>query len=120
MIKKVSIKEKFSRFSDYWNPYIIGELNGQEVRIAKFHGEFTWHHHDHEDEFFLVIKGRLLMKLRDQDIWLEEGEMIIIPKGVVHMPVAPEEAHVLLFEPASTKNTGNIDEERTRKNLKHL
>ncbi len=120
MIKKVNIKQKLNQFSDYWNPRIIGELNGQEVRIAKFQGEFTWHHHENEDELFLVIKGRLLMKLRDQDIWVEEGEMIIIPKKVEHMPVAPEEVHVLLFEPASTKNTGNIVEERTRKDLKRL
>ncbi|HSX03584.1 MAG TPA: cupin domain-containing protein [Rhabdochlamydiaceae bacterium] len=120
MIKKVNIKQKLSLFSDYWNPRVIGELNGQQVRIAKFQGEFTWHHHEKEDELFLVIKGRLLMKLRDQEIWLEEGEMIIIPAGVEHLPVAPEEAHILLFEPAATKNTGNVKEERTRKNLKHL
>jgi mannose-6-phosphate isomerase-like protein (cupin superfamily) len=120
MIKKVNIKEKFNHFSDYWNPRIIGELNGQEVRIAKIHGEFTWHHHDHEDELFLVIKGRLLMKLRDQEIWVEEGEMIIIPRKVEHMPVAPEEVWILLFEPASTKNTGNVKEERTRTDLKKL
>ncbi len=120
MIKKVNIKEKFKQFSDYWNPRIIGELNGQEVRIAKFHGEFTWHHHDNEDELFFVIKGRLLMHLRDQKIWVEEGEMIIIPRGVEHMPDAPEEVWVLLFEPASTKNTGNVNEERTRKDLKRL
>lgn len=120
MIDKVNIKDKFKAFSDHWNPRIIGELNGQHVKLAKFKGEFVWHHHEHEDELFLVIKGRLLMKLRDKDVWLEEGEMIVIPAKVEHMPVAPEEVHVLLFEPASTLNTGNIVEERTRKRLDEI
>lgn len=120
MIKKINLKEKLKAFSDHWNPRIIGELNGQHVKLAKFQGEFVWHHHEKEDELFLVIKGRLLMKLRDQDIWLEEGEMIIIPAKIEHMPVAPQEVHVLLFEPASTLNTGQVVEERTRKNLDRL
>lgn len=117
MINKINFTEKFKEFSDYWNPRIVGELNGQHVKLAKFKGEFVWHHHDHEDELFMVIKGRLLMKLRDKDVWLEEGEMIVIPAKVEHLPVAPEEVHVLLFEPASTLNTGNIVEERTRNKL---
>ena len=120
MIDKVNIKEKFKAISGYWDPKIIGELNGQHVKLAKFQGEFVWHHHENEDELFLVVKGKLLMKLRDKDVWLEEGEMIIIPAKVEHMPVAPEEVHVLLFEPASTLNTGNVVEERTRKNLEHI
>lgn len=120
MIDKIIIKEKFKAFSDYWNPRIIGELNGQHVKLAKFHGEFVWHQHENEDELFLVIKGRLLMKLRDKDIWIEEGEMIIIPAKVEHMPVAQEEVHVLLFEPMSTCNTGNVIEKRTRKKLDQL
>lgn len=119
-IEKVNIKEKFKAISDYWNPKIIGELNGQQVKLAKFKGEFLWHHHENEDELFLVVKGRLLMKLRDKDIWVEEGEMIIIPAKVEHMPVADEEAHILLFETATTLNTGNVIEERTRKNLDHI
>lgn len=120
MIEKVNIRQKLSLFSDHWNPRVIGELNGQHVKVAKIQGEFVWHHHEHEDELFLVIKGQLLMKLRDQDIWLEEGEMIVIPSGTEHMPVAPEEVHILLFEPATTRNTGNITEHRTRKDLERL
>lgn len=120
MVDKVNIKEKFKAISGYWDPKIIGELNGQHVKLAKFQGEFVWHHHENEDELFLVIKGRLLMKLRDKDVWLEEGEMIIIPAKVEHMPVAAEEVHVLLFEPASTLNTGNVVEDRTRRNLEHI
>lgn len=107
-MEKVNIKDKLSLFSDYWNPRIIGELNGQHVKIAKLHGEFVWHHHEKEDELFMVVKGRLLMKLRDQDIWVEEGEMIIIPAKVEHKPVAPEEVHILLFEPVTTLKTGNV------------
>lgn len=120
MIQKINIKDKFQTFSDYWNPRIIGELNGQHVKIAKLKGEFVWHHHENEDELFLVVKGKLLMKLRDRDIWLEEGEMIIIPAKVEHMPVANEEVHILLFEPASTLNTGNVTNERTKKDLEKL
>lgn len=114
---KININQKLSLFSDYWNPRVVGELNGQHVKLAKIHGEFVWHHHDKEDELFLVIKGRLLMKFRDKDVWIEEGEMIIVPAGVEHMPVAPEEVHIMLFEPASTSNTGNVTDERTKTNL---
>ncbi len=117
---KINIKQKLDLFSDYWNPRIIGELNGQHVKLAKLHGEFVWHHHDTEDELFFVVKGRLLMKFRDRDVWIEEGEMIIVPAKVEHMPVAPEEVHILLFEPATTQNTGNVTEERTRAKLDQI
>jgi mannose-6-phosphate isomerase-like protein (cupin superfamily) len=120
MIDKIVIKEKFKTFSDHWHPRIIGELNGQHVKLAKFKGEFVWHHHEHEDELFLVVKGRLLMKFRDHDVWIEEGEMIIVPAKVEHCPVAPEEVHVLLFEPATTLNTGNVIEKRTRSDLDQI
>jgi mannose-6-phosphate isomerase-like protein (cupin superfamily) len=120
MIDKININDKFKAFSDYWNPRIIGQLNGQHVKLAKFHGEFIWHHHEQEDELFMVIKGRLLMRLRDRDVWVEEGEMIIIPAKIEHQPVAPEEVHILLFEPAATSNTGNVENERTRKNLEQI
>lgn len=113
MIAKVNISEKFALFDDYWQPRIAGELNASFVKLAKLKGEFVWHHHEQEDELFLVVKGRLLMKLRDGDIWLDEGELIIIPRGVEHMPVAPEEVHVLLLEPKTTVNTGNVRDERT-------
>ena len=119
-MEKININKKLELFSDYWNPRILGHLNGQYVKVAKFHGEFVWHSHEHEDELFLVIKGRLLIKFRDKDVWLDEGEMIIVPAKVEHMPVAKEEVHVLLFEPMSTLNTGDIIEERTRNELDHI
>jgi mannose-6-phosphate isomerase-like protein (cupin superfamily) len=119
-VEKVNIKEKFALFFDYWNPRIVGELNGQHIKLAKFKGEFVWHHHEHEDELFLVVKGRLLMQFRDKDVWLEEGEMIIVPAGTEHRPVAPEEVQVLLFEPKATLNTGNIVEGRTRSQLEEI
>lgn len=112
-MEKVNLTEKFSQFSDRWSPKIVGELNGQQVKLAKLEGEFVWHHHDHEDELFLVVKGQLIMRLRDRDIVLNEGEFFIVPRGVEHLPVAPEEVHVLLFEPASTLNTGNVQGNRT-------
>ena len=114
MIKKVNLENKFRLFSDHWSPKIVGELNDSHVKLAKFSGKFTWHHHDHEDELFLVIKGKLLMRLRDQDIEVNEGEFVIIPRGVEHMPVANEEAHILLIEPKGTLNTGNVTEGRTK------
>ncbi len=107
-MEKVNIEEKLSQIHDYWDPRIAGELNGQYVKLVKFEGEFVWHHHQNEDELFLVTKGRFRMDLRDRQVWLEEGEFLIVPRGVEHRPVATEEAHVLLFEPASTLNTGNI------------
>jgi mannose-6-phosphate isomerase-like protein (cupin superfamily) len=112
-MEKVNLREKFSLFSDHWKPRIAGELNGQQVKMVKFSGPFVWHHHDNEDELFLVVKGRFRMEFRDRDVWLEEGEFLIVPRGVEHRPVAEEEVHVLLFEPASTLNTGNSENERT-------
>lgn len=113
MIEKINLAQKFTRFQDQWKPKIAGELNGQYIKLAKVKGEFVWHRHEHEDELFLVVKGRLLIKLRDQDIQLEEGELIVIPRGVEHMPVAEEEAHILLLEPKATLNTGDVQNERT-------
>jgi mannose-6-phosphate isomerase-like protein (cupin superfamily) len=112
-MEKVNIEQKLSQFHDYWSPKIIGELNGQHVKLVKFHGEFVWHHHDNEDELFQVVKGRFRMDFRDRQVWLEEGELLIVPRGIEHRPVALEEVHVLLFEPASTLNTGNVADERT-------
>jgi mannose-6-phosphate isomerase-like protein (cupin superfamily) len=119
-MEKVNINQKFSQFSDHWNPRIIGELNGQQVKAAKLKGEFIWHHHDKEDELFLVTKGTLKMEFRDKTIEVQEGEFIIVPRGVEHKPVAEEEVELLLFEPASTVNTGNIENERTVKKLKKV
>jgi mannose-6-phosphate isomerase-like protein (cupin superfamily) len=112
-MEKINLAQKFSLFQDHWKPRIAGELNGQYIKLVKVKGEFVWHHHDNEDELFLVVKGRLLIKLRDQDIQLEEGELVIIPRGVEHMPVAEEEVHLLLLEPKSTLNTGDVQNERT-------
>ena len=119
-MEKVSLTEKFSKFSDYWSPKIAGELNDSYIKLVKLKGEFVWHHHDQEDELFLVVKGKLLIKLRDRDIELEEGEFVIIPRGVEHLPVAQEEVHVLLLEPKSTLNTGNIENERTVTDLDRI
>lgn len=112
-LEKVNLGEAFARFQDFWSPKVAGELNGQMVKLAKLQGPFEWHHHDQEDELFLVVRGRLRMELRDGDIWLEPGEFLIVPRGVEHRPVAEEEVHLLLFEPASTLNTGNLRNERT-------
>ena len=112
-VDKVNIEEKLALFDERWKPKIVGELNGQYVKLVKFIGEFVWHHHDEEDELFLVLKGRFRMEFRDRSVWIEEGEFIVVPRGVEHRPVAEEEAHVLLFEPASTLNTGNVRDERT-------
>ena len=109
----VNIAQKFSLFQEYWSPRIAGELNDSYIKLAKLRGEFVWHHHELEDELFLVVKGRLLIKLRTGDMWLDEGEFVIIPKGAEHCPVAEEEVHVLLLEPKSTINTGNVENERT-------
>jgi mannose-6-phosphate isomerase-like protein (cupin superfamily) len=117
---KINLHEKLALFSEHWSPKIVGQLNGQMVKLVKFVGEFVWHHHDHEDELFLVVKGRFRMDFRDRSVWIEEGEFIIVPRGVEHRPVAEEEAHVLLFEPASTLNTGNVQNERTLKELQSL
>jgi len=112
-VNKVNLQEKFGLFNDHWSPKIVGELNGQHVKLAKFQGEFVWHKHDLEDELFLVVKGRFRMEFRDRQLWLNEGEFLIVPRGVEHRPVADEEVHVLLFEPAATLNTGNVRNERT-------
>src|SRR5580692_3983570 len=105
---KVNLRDKLALFADHWSPKIVGELNGQQVKLVKFRGEFVWHHHDREDELFLVVKGRFRMEFRDRQVWLEEGEFRIVPRGVEHRPVADEDVHVLLFEPATTLNTGDV------------
>ncbi len=120
MSEVVNLSEKLSQFSDYWNPRIVGELNGQQVKLAKLHGEFEFHHHDNEDELFLVIKGTLIMEYENDRKIIKPGEFIIVPKGVSHKPIAEEEVHILLFEPASTLNTGNIQNEKTRTSLEKL
>ena len=110
---KVNLAEKLSLFDALWTPKRVGRINDTDVKLVKVKGEFVWHHHDHEDELFLVIKGRLLMQFRDHEEWIEEGEFIIVPRGIEHRPVAPEEVHLMLIEPATTLNTGNVVNERT-------
>lgn len=119
-MEKVNIREKLDLITDYWNPRIIGELNGQHVKAVKLKGDFVWHHHENEDELFLVTKGVLRMEFRDKTIDIHEGEFLIVPRMVEHRPVAEDEVHVLLFEPASTVNTGNVHNERTRTQLERL
>jgi len=116
----IDLAEKLSRIPDFWHPRIIGELNGQHVKLAKVKGEFIWHHHQNEDELFLVLEGELRLEFRDGAVTLGPGEMYIVPRGVEHRPVAPDEAHILMFEPASTLNTGNVEDERTVKDLQRL
>jgi mannose-6-phosphate isomerase-like protein (cupin superfamily) len=116
-IEKVNIQDKLRAFSDYWNPRIAGELNGQCVKLVKLTGEFIWHSHDHEDEMFMVISGQLKMELRDDTLYLDPGEFVIIPKGTEHKPVADSEVHVMLFEPAGTLNTGNQQNHFTKEKL---
>ena len=110
---KINLLEKFASFTEHWQPRIVGELNGQHVKIVRLLGEFVWHHHEHEDELFLVLSGVLDLEFRDRVVTLREGELCIVPRGVEHRPVAKEEVKVLLFEPASTLNTGNVENERT-------
>lgn len=123
-MNKVNLAQKFSLIDDHWNPRIVGELNGQYLKLVKFQGPFTWHHHDNEDEMFLVVQGRFRMEFHEQEhnpttspetkeIWLEQGEFCIVPRGMEHRPVAEQECHVLLFEPATTLNTGNVENEFT-------
>lgn len=122
-MNKINLEQKLSLIKDHWNPRIIGELNGQYLKLVKFKGPFTWHHHETEDEMFLVVKGRFRMEYREgndgavpgeqRDVWIEQGEFIVVPCGVEHRPVADEEAEVLLFEPATTLNTGNVRDEFT-------
>ena len=110
---KVNLAQKFAAIGEHWSPRIVGELNGQHVKLAKLKGEFVWHQHDDEDELFLVVQGTLRMRLRDREVVIEQGEFFIVPRGVEHLPVADDEVHVLLFEPAGTLNTGNVENERT-------
>jgi mannose-6-phosphate isomerase-like protein (cupin superfamily) len=119
-METVNLKEKLSRVNEYWSPKIIGELNDSYVKIVKLHGEFVWHHHDNEDEMFLVVQGNLRMRFRDREEIIKPGEFIIVPKGVEHLPVADQEVHIVLFEPKTTLNTGNIHNERTHKELEHI
>ena len=112
-MSKVNIAEKLSRFQDHWSPKLVAQVNDADIKLAKLQGEFVWHHHEQEDELFLVLKGRLLMQFRDREEWIEEGEFIVVPHGVEHRPVAPEEVHLMLIEPRGTLNTGNVVNERT-------
>jgi mannose-6-phosphate isomerase-like protein (cupin superfamily) len=116
-MEKVNLKEKFQLFNELWTPKIVGEANGQYVKLAKTKGEFVWHKHDAEDEFFLVVKGSLTIRLRERDIRLQEGEFFIVPRGVEHQPVSEEEAHVLVFEPKATLHTGDVQSELTVEKL---
>ena len=119
-MNKVNLKGKLTQFDELWNPKIVGELNGQYVKLAKIKGEFIWHRHDAEDEMFLVLKGNMRLEFRDRTVELAEGECLIVPRGVEHKPVAEEEAHLLMFEPVSTLNTGNVRNEHTLEELERL
>ena len=116
-MEKVNLAEKFGLFEEYWSPKVVGELNGQVVKLAKIKGDFIWHHHEAEDELFMVIRGRLTVQFREREVILEAGELLIVPRGVAHRPVAAEEAWVLLFEPLGTLNTGEVLSERTLEEL---
>jgi mannose-6-phosphate isomerase-like protein (cupin superfamily) len=116
----VTLADKFARISDHWHPRIVGELNGQHVKLVKFKGEFVWHHHEHEDELFLVVAGSFRMEFRDRHVWLAPGEFLVVPRGVEHRPVAEQEVSVMLFEPATTVNTGSAGGELTRTELERL
>jgi mannose-6-phosphate isomerase-like protein (cupin superfamily) len=117
---KVNLAEKLALFSEHWSPKVVGELNGQHVKLVKFKGEFVWHKHDNEDEMFFVVKGSFRMEYRDKTITLNENEFLIVPKGVEHRPVADEEVCVMLFEPATTLNTGDAESELTKHTLEHI
>jgi mannose-6-phosphate isomerase-like protein (cupin superfamily) len=119
-MEKVNLAEKLALFTEHWNPKIVGDLNGQQVKLVKFKGEFVWHYHDTEDELFLVVQGRFRMEFRDRQVWLETGEFMIVPHGVEHRPVAEEEVSVLLFEPATTLNTGNARSNLTVEQLQKI
>ncbi len=116
----VNLRDKLARFTEHWSPKIVGEVNDTYVKLVKFRGEFVWHHHAAEDELFLVISGRLVIRLRDRDLRLEPGEFVIIPKGVEHCPVAEDEVEVLLLEPRTTLNTGNVRNQRTLTELERI
>jgi mannose-6-phosphate isomerase-like protein (cupin superfamily) len=117
---KINLRQKLDAFSDHWSPKVVAEFNGQQVKLAKFAGEFVWHHHESEDELFMVLKGRFRMDFRDRQVWVEEGEVLVVPRGVEHRPAAEEEVQILLFEPASTLNTGNVENERTVRRLDRI
>jgi mannose-6-phosphate isomerase-like protein (cupin superfamily) len=119
-MEKVNLLEKFALFSNHFKPRVVGELNGQQVKLVKFAGPFVWHNHEVEDELFFVVKGRFRMEFRDRHVWIEEGEFLIVPHGVEHRPVAEEEVHVLLFEPAATLNTGNVHSDLTVEALERI
>jgi len=119
-METVNLKDKFGKFRDYWKPCVIGEVNDCQVKAVKLKGEFIWHHHDNEDELFLVVKGTLRMKFRDHEAVVREGEFVIVPRGVEHLPVADEEVHIVLIEPRTTLNTGNIQNERTVSQLERI
>ena len=119
-METVNLKDKFGKFRDYWKPRVIGEVNDCHVKAVKLKGEFIWHHHDNEDELFLVVKGTLRMKFRDHEAVVREGEFVIVSRGVEHLPVADEEVHIVLIEPRTTLNTGNIQNERTVSQLEHI
>jgi mannose-6-phosphate isomerase-like protein (cupin superfamily) len=112
-MEKVNLAQKLTLFNEHWNPKIVGELNDSYVKVVKVQGEFVWHHHEAEDELFYVLNGRLLIQFRDRDVWLDEGEFLIVPRGVEHKPVAPEEVHIMLLEPKTVVNTGNVCNEKT-------
>lgn len=119
-MEKVNLAEKLSLFKEQWKPKIVGELNGQLIKLVKFKGPFVWHHHDNEDELFYVVKGNFDMEFRDKTVTINEGEFIIVPKGVEHRPVAREEAEIMLFEPNTTLNTGNVENEITQRELEKI
>jgi len=124
-MEKVNLQQKFSTFTEYWDPRIAGELNSQYIKLVKFQGPFTWHHHENEDELFMVVRGRFRMDYRDESnadssTWIEEGEFIVVPRGTEHRPFAEEECQVLLFEPMSTLNTGDVQNEFTKKELRSI
>ncbi|MFC4454609.1 cupin domain-containing protein [Deinococcus sonorensis] len=119
--ERVNLQEKFERFQEHWTPKVVADLNGQQVKLAKISGEFEWHHHEHEDELFMVVRGVLRLRFRDGDAVLQEGELLVVPRGVEHQPVAEtEETWIMMFEPASTLNTGNVQSERTVATLERL
>jgi mannose-6-phosphate isomerase-like protein (cupin superfamily) len=119
-MEKINLAEKFSLFSEHWSPKIVGELNGQQVKLVKFQGEFVWHQHEHEDELFYVVHGTFNMEFRDKTINLKEGEFLVVPRGVEHRPVAENEVYVMLFEPATTLNTGNVINEKTKEKIESI
>ena len=119
-MEKINLQQKFSLFNELWSPKIVGELNNQQVKLVKFQGEFVWHKHEEEDELFFVVKGSFTMELRDKNMEINEGEFFIVPRGVEHRPVAEQEVWVMLFEPASTLNTGNVKNQKTKKELEKI